>query len=231
VKIYNADFLELPLPLKSIDLIVTSPPYNLKINYGKYKDNFSYEAYLDFSRKWLTKCFDLLKEDGRICINLPLDTSKNGSVSADITNLAKQIGFKYKTTIIWNEGNINKKFTWGSFASASSPNVITPVEVVLVFYKNKWKKTNRGTSDITKTEFVKWSNGLWNFAGEGKRLHPAAFPVELPTRCIKLFSYVGDTVMDPFMGSGTTIFACKLLNRNGIGVEINAEYCKIVASA
>lgn len=96
-------------------------------------------------------------------------------------------------------------------------------------YNSEWKKTNKGLSDITRDEFLLWTNGMWNFNGESaKRLgHPSPFPLELPRRCIKLFSYVGDTVLDPFLGSGSTLVSCYETKRKGIGVEINKQYCKI----
>jgi len=97
-----------------------------------------------------------------------------------------------------------------------------------VLYKLTWRKSKKGTSDITRDEFIEWTNGLWSFPGENpKRVgHPAPFPLELPKRCIKLFSYVGDLVLDPFLGSGTTCVAASLLKRRCIGVEINREYCE-----
>ena len=113
--------------------------------------------------------------------------------------------------------------------SASAPYVIAPVEVIVIMYKKRWKKLRKGESDISKNEFIEWTNGVWNFNGESKRRvgHPAPFPVELPTRCIKLFSYVGETVLDPFLGSGTTLIACLTTKRTGIGVDINKSYCDL----
>jgi site-specific DNA-methyltransferase (adenine-specific) len=86
-----------------------------------------------------------------------------------------------------------------------------------------------GISDITRDEFIEWTSGIWSFSGESRKKigHPAPFPLELPKRCIKLFSFVGDTVLDPFLGSGTTLLACALLNRRGIGVEIDRKYCEL----
>ena len=152
------------------------------------------------------------------------------SVCADITTIAKNIGWKYHSTIIWNEGNISRRTAWGSWLSASAPYVIAPVEVIIVMYKGQWKKTHKGTSDITKEEFMAWTNGVWTFNGQSKKGaggHPAAFPIELPRRCIKLFSYVGDTVLDPFLGSGSTLLAASLNSRIGIGVDIDIDYCEI----
>lgn len=214
-----------------VDLIVTSPPYNIDKDYSKSSDSLQYEEYLSFTHQWLSKCLLLAKPDGRLCMNIPLDTGKNKQLSlgADIIHIAKEVGWNYRTTIVWNEGNISKSGARGSFMSASSPHVIAPVELIVVMYKERWKKINKGISDITQNEFVEWTNGMWSFCGESKKKigHPAPFPVELPKRCIKLFSYVGDIVLDPFMGSGTTLIAAKILGRKSIGIEISRDFCEL----
>ncbi|MBC8249905.1 MAG: site-specific DNA-methyltransferase [Anaerolineales bacterium] len=233
VFIYHDDFLTTEwVEENSIDLIVTSPPYNVDIKYGSYDDDISYEGYLEFTREWLARCLELAKDDGRFCLNIPLDKNKGGqqSVCADITTIAKQVGWKYHSTIIWNEQNISRRTAWGSWLSASAPYVIAPVEVIVILYKKQWKKMGGSKqSDITREEFMEWTNGVWSFSGESKKRvgHPAPFPVELPRRCIKLFTFVGDTVLDPFLGSGSTLVACAETNRKGIGVEIDGNYCEM----
>ena len=220
------------IPPKSIDLIVTSPPYNVDIDYNSHDDTVSYPEYKKFSKNWMRICYNWLKDDGRFCLNIPLDKNKGGqqSVGADLTQIAKEVGFKYHTTIIWNEGNISRRTAWGSWKSASAPFIIAPVELIVVLYKNTWKKTSGSRkSDISPDDFVAWTNGLWSFNGEKKTKvgHPAPFPVELPLRCIKLFSFVGDTILDPFLGSGSTLIASYLSDRNGIGIDIDPHYCQI----
>jgi len=232
IVILNGDILEInDINENTIDLIVTSPPYDVDIKYENYNDNIPYDEYLEFTEKWLARCYDFAKNDGRLCLNIPLDKNKGGqqSVCADITTIAKKVGWKYHATIIWNEQNISRRTAWGSWLSASAPYVIAPVEVIIVMYKKKWEKANKGESDITKDEFIEWTNGVWNFSGESRKKvgHPAPFPVELPKRCIKLFSFVGDSVLDPFVGSGTTLIACLETNRIGIGVDINKNYCEL----
>ncbi len=233
ITIINDDVLTTSLIAPaSIDLIVTSPPYNVDIQYNSHKDDVSYAAYLEFSEKWLGRCCDWLREDGRLCLNVPLDKNKGGqqSVGADLTHIAKTIGFNYHSTIIWNEGNISRRTAWGSWMSASAPFVIAPVELIIVLYKKHWKKTSGSrVSDITRDEFMNWTNGLWTFNGESKKKigHPAPFPLELPKRCVKMFSYVDDTVLDPFMGSGTTLIAAGMHGRKAIGLEVDKGYCKL----
>ncbi len=226
--IYQEDFLQTSIEDSSVDLIVTSPPYNVDIQYGQYKDGSSYESYLQFSKDWFTQALRVLKDDGRMCLNIPLDKNKGGqkSVTADLTGIVKKVGFQYHSTIIWNEGNISRRTAWGSWLSARAPYVIAPVEVIVILYKKDWRKYNYGKNDISKQEFMDWTNGLWTFQGESKKKvgHPAPFPIELPRRCIKLFSYVGDTILDPFLGSGTTLIAAYQNKRKGIGVEIDRNY-------
>jgi len=232
IRIFNDDILKIDaLKDETIDLIVTSPPYDVDIKYENYNDSIPYVEYLEFTGKWLSKCYDAAKADGRLCLNIPLDKNKGGqqSVCADITTTAKNVGWKYHATIIWNEQNISRRTAWGSWLSASAPFVIAPVEVIVVMYKKRWEKIHKGKSDIARDEFIEWTNGVWNFSGESRSRigHPAPFPVELPRRCIKLFSFAGDVVLDPFLGSGTTLIACLETNRTGIGVEINRSYCEL----
>ena len=218
----------------NIDLTVTSPPYNLGKAYtgDKQDDLVKYEDYLSFSRRWLTNCYHWTKETGRLCLNVPLDTNKpeKHPLAADITNIALVVGWKYHATVMWNEGNISRRTAWGSWKSANAPHVIAPVEVILILYKGEWKRSG-GESNITADEFKEWTLGIWKFNGESaKRIgHEAPFPRELPKRCIKLFSFVGDTVLDPFVGSGTTMIEAINNDRKAIGIEKIPDYCKLTS--
>jgi site-specific DNA-methyltransferase (adenine-specific) len=233
IRIINDDVLTTrQMKSKSVDLIITSPPYNIDICYGSHDDGSSYDEYLAFSKKWMARCHRWLVDSGRLCLNIPLDKNKGGqqSVGADLTTIAKEAGFSYHATIVWNEGNISRRTAWGSWMSPSAPFVIAPVELIVVLYKVSWKRPAAGRkSDISRQEFMDWTNGLWTFSGESKKKvnHPAPFPVELPLRCMKLFSYVDDTVLDPFMGSGSTLLAASRCSRKGIGIELDEEYCGI----
>ena len=215
-----------------IDLIVTSPPYNVGIDYDSNDDTISYEDYLDFSREWIQNCYEWSKPHARFLLNIPLDKNKGGhrSVGADLTRIAQAVGWQYHATIVWNEGNISRRTAWGSWMSASAPFVIAPVELIVILYKDSWKKQlGSKESDMSRDEFMAWTNGLWTFNGESKKRigHPAPFPRELPYRCIKLFSYVGDVVFDPFLGSGTTLIEAYNNRRIGVGVEIDGGYCEL----
>ena len=116
ISIYKDDILKISsIPNNSVDLIVTSPPYNVDIHYNSNGDNLTYEDYLEFTQKWIKKCFELSKNEGRFLLNIPLDKNKGGqkSVGPDITKIAKDVGWKYHSTIIWNEGNISRRTAWG----------------------------------------------------------------------------------------------------------------------
>lgn len=215
-----------------IDLIVTSPPYNVGMEYNSNNDELSYEQYLEFSETWMRNCYKWSNPQARFILNIPLDKNKGGlkPVGADLTKIAQKVGWKYQSTIVWNEGNISRRTAWGSWLSASAPFVIAPVELIVVFYKQDWKKVNGSKiSDVSREEFIEWTNGMWTFNGESaKRIgHPAPFPRELPYRAIKLFSYVNDMVFDPFAGSGTTLIEAHRNNRRSVGLELDTHYCAL----
>lgn len=216
------------------DLIVTSPPYNVGKAYNEEanSDEKTYEEYLAFSEQWLRNAYHWTRTTGRLCVNVSLDKNRNGKqpLSADITHIAMNVGWRYHTTIIWNEGNISRRTAWGSWKSASAPHIIAPVETIIVFYKDAWKRERQGKSDISADEFKEWVLGIWTFNGESaKRIgHEAPFPRALPERCIKLLSFPGDTVLDPFAGSGTTLLEALERGRKTLGIEIEPKYCQLI---
>jgi site-specific DNA-methyltransferase (adenine-specific) len=163
--LYHTDVLEADIPSSSIDLVVTSPPYNVGIEYNSYEDSKALDEYLEFSRSWLTRCWEWLKPDGRICINVALDTTVPTpfSLGATMTTLAQEVGFRYQSTVVWYKQNLQKRTAWGSWLSASAPYVMAPVEVIILLCKERWQKLSKGVSDITPEEFKAWTNGFWSF--------------------------------------------------------------------
>ena len=232
-KIYNIDCVEgmKMIPDNSVDLIVTSPPYNIGIDYDTWDDSMEWSDYLKWCREWLSECYRVLKDDGRICINHYLNFQDRWKKVSrfplyDIQRIQEEIGFKVHKLCLW-EDTTRKKFTaWGSYRSASAPYINTPYEGILISYKNQWKKKLKGESTKSKELFMQGVGGIWKL-GTTRGKTKACFPENLPKMCIELLSYVGDTVLDPFMGSGTTAVACKKLNRQYIGFEISKEYCEI----
>jgi site-specific DNA-methyltransferase (adenine-specific) len=245
VDIYNADSTDLGfLADQSVQLVVTSPPYNLGKDYGTARDDATYFGYLRWVETWCRELYRVLEPGGRLCLNIPLDinlsfdaggkrTSSKQPVLADFTELlVRKLGFVYNTTILWLEGNISRRTAWGSWLSASDPWVNTAAEAVLVLSRDLRKRSGRGmTSDVDRDEFMDWTLGLWAFNGQSTSQygHPAPFPEELPRRLIQLFSFREDVVLDPFLGSGTTCRVAKDLGRRSIGVELNPEFCQVAA--
>lgn len=131
IVIYKDDILKFnTLPNNYVDLIITSPPYNVDIAYSAHTDNLSYKDYLEFTKKWIKKCFNLTKNEGRFLLNIPLDKNKGGQkpVGADITKIAKDVGWKYHSTIIWNEGNISRRTAWGSLTCLVFPSPFVSIK-------------------------------------------------------------------------------------------------------
>jgi site-specific DNA-methyltransferase (adenine-specific) len=246
VTIYQADCTDLSfLKPDSVQLIVTSPPYNLGKDYGTARDDATYHQYLDWVVTWSRQLWRVLEPGGRLCLNIPLDinlsfdegrkrVTRKSPVLADFTHrlVNEEEGWLYNTTILWLEGNISRRTAWGSWLKASDPWVNTAAEAVLVLSKQKRKRDGRGKhTEISREEFMDWTLGLWEFRGENSKRwgHPAAFPEELPRRLIRMYSFTDDVILDPFLGSGTTCRAAKDLRRKSIGVEIDPEYCKTAA--
>ena len=215
----------------SVDLIVTSPPYNIGIDYDTWEDNMPWQEYLIWCRKWLDECYRVLKDDGRICINhyiafmSSLDKESRFPIM-DIRSIQEDIGFHVHKLAVWEDKTLSKNTAWGSWLSASSPNIMTPYEGILISYKNQWKKINKGESTIDKYKFIEGVSGVWKL-GTTRSLTKANFPESLPDMCINLLSYKGDCICDPFMGSGTTAVSAINNNRNFIGFEISSNYCEI----
>lgn len=213
----------------SVDITITSPPYNIGIDYDDYNDAITEAEYERLSYAWLIEVYRLTKSGGRLCLNLPVHSARNGwryPTTAALTMIARKIGWKYNTTILWHKSGIASRTAWGSYGQATAPYVSTPFDSIIVLYKDEWKR-EKGESDITKEEFVAWTYGIWKIEQKGEDRdaeHPAAFPAELPRRLLKLYSFIGDTVLDPFTGSGTTLLECERNGRNAIGIELSRVY-------
>lgn len=214
---------------KSVDMVFTSPPYNVGKPYENHHDLMPYEEYLKWLGKVWEKIYNKLKDDGRLIINIPSITF-NGEYKplfVDTINICHKIGYKIRNDIIWYKHQVSKRTAWGSFASPSDPYVVQPYEFILVFNK-KYKKHHgkKEGIDITKDEFIEFSNALWNIKPETRKevleACPAPFPEELAYRVIKFYTFVGDVILDPFGGSGTTSKVSAELGRRSIYID-NSE--------
>jgi len=221
----------LPLiPDNSIDLIITSPPYNIEMEYDIYIDCMPWVDYYAWCKKWLSECLRVLKTDGRMALNhyLSLGNAKERTAPLmELNHIAMGLGFKHHTVAVWTDRTLSRRTAWGSFMMASAPYISSPFEGILILYKNQWKKTKRGISDISKEEFIQLTGGIWEMQPETQRITPANFCIDLPLKCMKLLSYVDSVVLDPFFGSGTTGVACLMTGRSYIGIELSETYCKL----
>ena len=217
------------IPSNSVDFIFTSPPYNVGIGYNNHNDLIPYDEYLKFLKDTWKEAFRVLKDGGRIAINIT-SIVYNGEwrcIYADVINQMKELGFIIRCDIIWHKQTISKRTAWGSFKSPSNPHVIQPYEFIHVFSKGTKKHTgDKENIDITKKEFIDFSNAFWEIKAEtslGKN-HPAPFPKELAYRLIKFYTYKNDVVLDMFGGSGTTALVSKENGRDFIYIDNSKEY-------
>lgn len=211
------------LPDDSVDLVVTSPPYNVGIEYGEYDDDIEMEEYEELLQQVFKKLDSVVKNTGRVCINVSL---KNENGIIDIPSIVKRCAYEsdwdLRFEIIWNKGSSESSSAWGSWRSPSSPRPIFNHEYIFVF--DVGKKKDRSEKTIEKSDFMQYIKSVWNINPVTESDHPAPFPEEVPHRLIQLNSYRSDVILDPFMGSGTTAVVSEKLGRDWIGIEMNDEY-------
>jgi site-specific DNA-methyltransferase (adenine-specific) len=215
------------IPDASVHLMVTSPPYNVT---KEYDDELSLAEYLGLLRRVFTETYRVLVHGGRACVNVAnLGRRPYIPLSDYISHLMIEIGFLMRGEIIWQKGaGAGVSMAWGSWQSASNPVLRDTHEYILVFSKGAFgRKKIAGQEDtITKEQFMEWTKSVWTMNPESAKKvgHPAPFPVELPARLIQLYTFSGDVVLDPFMGSGTTAIAARQAGRRYVGFEVDQEY-------
>ena len=221
------------LPKNSVDIIITSPPYNFGHAYAhdEQDDTRDWDEYFSQLQAVWKQCYRVLKPGGRIAVNIQPLFSDYIPTHHIISHQLRHLGLLWKAEILWEKNNYNAKYTaWGSWKSPSMPYLKYTWEFIEVFDKETHKKTgDRNAIDITDAEFKEWVVGKWTFPPEIRMKdfnHPAMFPEELPRRLMKLFSYRGDIVLDPFNGVGTTTLVASRLGRRFIGIDISREYCE-----
>jgi site-specific DNA-methyltransferase (adenine-specific) len=253
--VINGDCVEVmkELPEGSIDLIVTSPPYGVNIAYDVHDDDMEISEYLEFSRKWLTEAYKVLKDDGRIALNIPYEINrqaKGGRIFfvSEVYQVMKEIGFKFFGVVDLEEDSPHRSKTtaWGSWMSPSSPYIYNPKECVILAYKKvhikkvkgepQWKGeptvTEEGKNKMVyqeedKKEFMELVFGQWKYFADTRSLTKATFSMDIPTKAIKILSYKNDIILDPFNGSGTSCVAAETLDRRWIGIELSPNYAEI----
>jgi DNA modification methylase len=217
------------LPDNSVHLMITSPPYNVS---KEYDEDLSLNEYLQLLKKVFKETYRVLVNGGRACVNVANIGRKPYIPLSDyISKMMIDIGFNMRGEIIWNKASSASPSTaWGSWQSAANPILRDIHEYILVFSKGDYKREKGAKENtISKEQFIEWTKSIWTMNAESaKRIgHPAPFPEELPYRLIQLYSFKGDIVLDPFMGSGTTAVAALKSDRKFVGYEINTEYIKL----
>ena len=258
-KIINGDCIEVMKTLSDgcIDLVVTSPPYNCGIKYDTHIDDLPMDEYWSWTREWLTETYRLIKDDGRVSINIPYEVNvqdRGGRVFfvSEFYQIMKEVGFKFFGIVDLEEDSPHRSKTtaWGSWMSPSSPYIYNPKECVILAYKKQhikkvkgepeWKgvpteiEQEDGTlkkkivyEEKDKKEFMELVFGQWNYFADTKSLTKATFSMDIPTKAIKILSYKNDVILDPFAGSGTSLVAAEILDRRWLGIELSENYTKI----
>lgn len=221
------------LPDNSIHLMVTSPPYNV----GKeYDENLTLNEYRAFLKRVWSDVKRVLVPGGRVCINIAnLGRKPYIPLHAFMVEDMLDLGFLMRGEIIWNKASSGSPSTaWGSWLSAKNPTLRDIHEYILVFSKGMFSRPDphRRNSTISREEFLEFTKSVWTFVAEPatKVGHPAPFPVELPYRTIQLYTFEGEIVLDPFMGSGQAAIAAVKTKRHYVGYDINEEYVKLAES-
>lgn len=234
---------------ESVHLIITSPPYWQLKDYGNGSQigfNDSYEDYINNLNLVWKECYRVLHKGCRLCVNIGDQFARSVyygrykiiPIREEIIKFCETIGFDYMGAIIWQKvttcNTTGGATIMGSFPYPRNGIIKLDYEFILVFKKlgdpPKVGREIKEKSKLTTEEWNEYFSGHWNFPGERQDKHLAMFPEELPKRLVKMFSFVGDTVLDPFLGSGTTCLAAKKLNRNSVGYEINKDFLATIKS-
>jgi site-specific DNA-methyltransferase (adenine-specific) len=258
-KIINGDCIEVmkTMPESTVDLIVTSPPYGVGIEYDTHNDDVDFEEYKIFSKEWLTEAYRVLKDDGRIALNIPYEINrqdKGGRIFmvSELWSIMQKIGYKFYGLVDLNENSPHRSKTtaWGSWMSPSAPYIYNPKECVILAYKKNHIKKVKGEpqwkSDIVdlqqedgtvkkktvyqdedKKEFMELVYGQWDYFADTKQMTKATFSMDIPMKAIKILTYKNDLVLDPFCGSGTSVAAAEILHRRWVGIELSPNYTEV----
>lgn len=235
------------IPDESVHLVITSPPYWQLKDYGDGKQigfNDSYQEYINNLNLVWNECHRVLHKGCRLCINIGDQFARSVyygrykviPIRTEIIKFCESAGFDYMGAIIWQKvttcHTTGGATVMGSFPYPRNGIIKLDYEFILIFKKYgnppKVSREIKEKSKLTEEEWNQYFAGHWNFPGEKQDKHLAMFPEELPRRLIKMFSFVGDTVLDPFLGSGTTALAARNLGRNSIGCEINEEFLPVI---
>jgi DNA modification methylase len=217
------------LPDSSVHLMVTSPPYNAS---KEYDEDMNLAEYLSMLGNVWEETYRVLVPGGRACINIAnLGRKPYIPLHGLIIEQMLGIGFLMRGEVIWNKASSASTSTaWGSWMSATNPVLRDVHEYILIFSKETFRRRGKGKeSTISREDFLEWTKSVWTFPAVSARKigHPAPFPQELPHRLIQLYTFTGDVVLDPFVGSGTTCLAAAAAGRNYVGYDTSQTYLQL----
>lgn len=227
VFVHSADQMA-ELPDNSVALMVTSPPYHV----GKdYDSDATFDDYLELIEAVFAETYRVLQPGGRAVVNVAnLGRRPYIPLSHLVTERMLKIGYFMRAEIIWRKAKgAGGNCAWGSWRSAANPVIRDVHEYCLCFSKGRFDRAVKGESTVSPAEFMESTLSIWEIQPESaKRVkHPAPFPVELPRRFIELYTYKGDLVLDPFMGSGSTAVAAAMTGRDWVGYDVSEEYADL----
>jgi len=217
------------LPDSSVHLMVTSPPYNAS---KEYDEDMNLDEYLNMLGRVWQETYRVLVPGGRACVNVAnLGRKPYIPLHGLVIEQMLEIGFLMRGEVIWNKASSASTSTaWGSWMSATNPVLRDVHEYILIFSKQTFRRKGKGReSSISREDFLEWTKSVWTFPAVSARKigHPAPFPQELPQRLIQLYTFVGDVVLDPFVGSGTTCLAAAAAGRNFVGYDTSQAYLQL----
>ena len=216
------------IPDNCVSLMVTSPPYNV----GKdYDDDLALGEYLGLLARVFTETYRVIEPGGRVAVNVAnLGRKPYIALNHHVSDLLTDIGFDLRGEIIWQKAKgAGGSCAWGSWRSAKNPTLRDVHEYVIVASKGSFGRQRTGEDTIDKDEFLEATVSIWDILPESARRvgHPAPFPVELPRRLIELYTFRGDLVLDPFIGSGSTAVAAVEADRHFVGFDLEPEYLEL----
>lgn len=223
------------LPDGSIDLVVTSPPYNVDLEYENYDDDRSANAYEQFLTTAFRESHRVLRNDGgRLAVVIAGAGSGESHIPMNRVAMtaAERAGLSLRRELVWDKSvSAGRSSIFGSYRSASAPAFHEQHESILICYTDQYNRPDSGEDTIGKDEFLSATDSVWSIpAVTQAHDHPAPFPVELPRRIIELLSFKDDIVLDPFVGSGSTAVAAAETGRQYVGYDISADYCDMARS-
>jgi DNA modification methylase len=242
------------MPDESVHLAITSPPYNVGLQYDSHNDKMPYDRYLEWLTGFWLELHRVLAQGGRFALNVaPTSIKDFRPVHYDMARDLMRVGFLMRTEILWYKQTIRRRTAWGSWKSPRNPHMVPSWEYILVFCKGSWTLDgDKADADITAEEFIKYSDAFWAIKPEtrgrqpflrslypprnGRKApaqktegHPAPFPEELIKRLVKFYSYRGNVVLDPFGGTGTVATVAKRFDRHFVHMDISRKYSEIAA--